>query len=247
MEDNTAPVVVIEEKKKRRGLLWVGLGTAALLTGGSTFALWSASDTFTGGTITAGDLNLVQQADTSFYDVSPDRTDATTVVPGTDGSQRGHVIDEASWRIVPGDKVAAAFSADVTLEGDNLVGKLSVEGFSGITDGNPDLVWSYQIYSGGDLLVSESGVPADGTLLYLSAPGIGQADGSEDGVVKAPTAGGSAATTVFTLDNTTETFTVVVYGTFNDVDNRTDVTTADTLSDLDLKLDQVRDTGAVFQ
>lgn len=246
MEDTT-PVVVIEEKKKRRGLLWVGLGTAVLLSGGSTFALWSASDTFTGGTITAGDLNLVQQADTTFYDVSADRTDATTVVPGTDGSQLGHAIDEATWRIVPGDKVAAAFSADVTLEGDNLVGKLSIDGFSGVTDGNPDLVWSYQIYSGGDLLVDESALPGNGTLLYLSAPGAGQADGQEDGVVKVPTPGGGAATTVFTLDDTSETFTVVVYGTFNDVDDRTDVTTADTLSDLDLKLDQVRDTGAIFQ
>src|SRR5262245_31002210 len=140
-------VVVTEERKRRRGLLWLAGGTAAVLLSGSTFALWSASDTFTGGTITAGDLNLVKSADTSFYDVSADRKDATTTVPGTDGSQKGHTITPDTWRIVPGDKVAASFSSDVTLEGDILVGKLSIAGLSALTDGNASVDWTYEVYN----------------------------------------------------------------------------------------------------
>jgi alternate signal-mediated exported protein len=231
----SSPVVVVtEERKRRRGLLWLAAGAAVVLTSGSTFALWSANDTFTGGTITAGDLNLVQTADTSFWDVSGDRTDETTTVPGTDGSQQGHTITPATWRSVPGDKVAAAFSADVTLEGDNLVGKLSVSGIAE-ADGNPSMTWSYEVYHDDALLVSETALPSDATLAYISAPGTGQADGGEDG-----------SSTVLSQADKTEDYTVVLYGTFTDVADRTDVTNADELSDVSLNLDQVRDTGALF-
>ena len=79
MSTETPQIIVItEEKKKRRGaLLLVAGGAAALLAGGSTFALWTATDGFTGGEITAGDLNVVKTADTTFWDVSADRDDAT--------------------------------------------------------------------------------------------------------------------------------------------------------------------------
>uniref|UniRef100_UPI0004A7E71C SipW-dependent-type signal peptide-containing protein n=1 Tax=Leucobacter sp. PH1c TaxID=1397278 RepID=UPI0004A7E71C len=78
--NNDQIIVVTEQKKRRRGLMWVAAGAAALLAGGSTFALWSASDTFSGGSITAGDLNIEQLEDTSFWDVSNDRKDATETV-----------------------------------------------------------------------------------------------------------------------------------------------------------------------
>lgn len=263
MSTNSPTVVVVEEqKRKHTGLLLIAGALATVLLGGSTFALWSANSSFSGGTITAGDLNLVSTADTAFYDVSSDRTDATATVPGTDGSQTGHLIDSiADWRMVPGDKVAAAFSSDITLSGDNLVGKLSITGWSDLVNNNPSTTWTYQIYQAGVLLVTETALPKDGTLLYLSAPGTGQSNGSED----------ANGTTVFPMTLTTEDFTVVVYGTFDStagdagqvaantdpngvyIDQDTDATgtrqdanTTSVLAAMTLQLDQVRDTGAVF-
>ncbi|GIG23824.1 alternate-type signal peptide domain-containing protein [Cellulomonas denverensis] len=235
-----APVLVVtEEKKRRKGLIWVA-GGAALLLGGSTFALWSASDSFGGGTITAGDLNVVQSADTTFWDVSADREDATETVTGTDGSQLGHVITAIDeWRIVPGDRVAAAFSADVTLEGDNLVGRLSLDGAEENALANTGMVYTYEIYQDGVLLVAETALPtaADAGLLYLSAPAAGQNAGLED----------ADGVNVWQMAQTTEDFTVVVYGSFDaDTADRDQVAVSDTLADLTLTLTQVRDTGAQF-
>lgn len=255
MENNTT-IVVAEERKSRKGLLLLGGGLAAvaLLTGGGTFALWSAQAAFTGGDVTAGDLNLVQLADTTFWDVSADRLDATTTVTGTDGSQLGHAItDIGTWRIVPGDKVAASFSADLTLEGDNLVGALGVEGLAGGADGNASLTWTYEVYQDGVVLIPETALPTtDPTqLMYLSAPATGQDAGLEDAETTTP---------VYAMANTTEDFTIVLYGTFDvtagdggtdqttaATGTREDALTADTLSDLTLTLDQVRDTGAQFE
>lgn len=235
-----SPVVVVtEEKKRRKGLLWVA-GGAALLLGGSTFALWSATDVFSGGTVTAGDLNIEQAADTTFWDVSADRTDAADTVTGTDGSQLGHAITTiADWRIVPGDKVAASFSADVTLEGDNLVGKLTLDGAQANALANTGMDYTYEVYQDGALLVPETALPttADADLLYLSAPAAGQDAGLED----------ADGTTVHAMAATTEDFTVVVYGSFDAATvDRDQVTAADTLADLTVTLEQVRDTGAQY-
>jgi len=247
---------VTEERKSRKGLLWLGLGTVALMAGGSTFALWSANDAFSGGTITAGDLNLEQVADTAFYDVSTDRSDVAAIT-GTDLS--GHSIDPATWTMVPGDAVAAVFSADVTLDGDNLVADLSVSGLA-ITNGNSSIDWTYTIYHDGTAVgTADAAVPADGSLLYLEAPGAGQAAGESDAV----------ADTVYTMTDTEDNFTIVLKGTFDStagdagqVDangdgvwdlqdtsasgTRQDATLADTLADIVLSLQQVRDIGAQY-
>lgn len=265
--NTTAPVIVVtEEKKRRKGLLWVA-GGAALLLGGSTFALWSATDTFGGGTITAGDLNLVKAEDTTFWDASSDRLDATATITGTDGSQPAHPLapaDASTWRMVPGDKVAAAFSADVTLEGDNLVGLLTLDGLEAIDSGITGMSYSYEVYQAGELVVSETALPtvAGAPLLYLSAPGTGQDAGLEDATADGPVAGGEAATTVYGMTENTEDFTVVIYGMFfvdgdgdfqytgEDADStvidRVDVTASDVLAELTLSLEQVRDTGAQY-
>jgi len=258
--DNPTAARGTEDRKSRRGLLWIAGAMAAALMGGSTFALWSSNATFSGGTITAGDLNVALSAPVSFYDVSADRTDATETVLGTDGSQKGHVIDAiADWRIVPGDKVAAAFSSDVTLSGDNLVAKLSITGLSAIGTGNASMSWTYEIYKAGAKLVPETTLPGDGALIYLSAPGTGQSAGQED----------ANGTTVYKMDATTEDLTIVIYGVFDAKagdagksttgtdgvftdqttgasGTRQDATTASVLADMLLQLDQVRDTGAIF-
>lgn len=235
----TPVVVVTEQRRRRTGLLWVA-GGAALLLGGSTFALWSASGTFAGGAVTAGDLNIVQAADTSFWDVSADRADATATVTGTDGSQKGHAVTSiADWRIVPGDKVAASFSADVTLEGDNLVGKLTLDGAEANSLANTGMTYTYEVYQAGTLVVAETALPttAGASLLYLSAPGTGQSTGAED----------ADGTTVLAMSATTEDLTVVVYGSFDEATaDRDQVAAVDTLAGLTVTLEQVRDTGVQF-
>jgi alternate signal-mediated exported protein len=235
----TPVVVVTEQRRRRTGLLWVA-GGAALLLGGSTFALWSAGDTFAGGAVTAGDLNIVQAADTSFWDVSADRADATATVTGTDGSQKGHAVTSiADWRIVPGDKVAASFSADVTLEGDNLVGKLTLDGAEANSLANTGMTYTYEVYQAGTLVVAETALPttAGASLLYLSAPGTGQATGAED----------ADGTTVLAMSATTEDLTVVIYGSFDEATtDRDQVAAVDTLAGLTVTLEQVRDTGVQF-
>ncbi len=241
MSTNTpAPVIVVtEEKKRRKGLVWVAGGTALLL-GGSTFALWSANADFGGGTVTAGDLNLVAIEDTTFWDVSDDRADATAVVTGTDGSQPGHPIeDPGTWRIVPGDKVAAAFSAEATLEGDNLVGQLTLGGFGENSLVNEQMSWTYEVYLGEELLAPEAALPTDGEtpLMYLAAPRAGQDAGLPD----------ADGTTVLQMEETTQEISVVVYGAFDaETPDREAVSVTDSLADLTLALTQVRDTGAQF-
>ncbi|WP_125098194.1 SipW-dependent-type signal peptide-containing protein [Leucobacter chromiireducens] len=262
-------IVISEPKKRRRGLLWVAAGAAALLAGGSTFALWSASDTFSGGTITAGDLNIEQLEDTSFWDVSNDRKDATATVGATDGSQLGHQIDDVNaWRIAPGDKLAASFEATATLDGDNLVARVGIDGLDKLTNTITGMNYSYEVYYGDKLLVSETALPtsADAPLLYLSAPATGQASGSEDakngilGSTATAVTGTAAQSAVFGMPATTAELNVVIYASFYEdqnadfryqdtdvtVTDRTDVSLADTLGDLTVSLSQVRDTGAQF-
>ncbi|MBL3699142.1 alternate-type signal peptide domain-containing protein [Leucobacter luti] len=267
--NNDQIIVVSEPKKRRRGLLWVAAGAAALLAGGSTFALWAANDTFSGGTITAGDLNLVQLEDTSFWDVSNDRVDATETVGASDGSQPGHKItDVNTWRIAPGDKLAASFEATATLDGDNLVARVGIDGLDQLANTITGMNYSYEVYYGDALLVSETVLPttADAPLLYLSAPAAGQDEGAEDatngilGSTATTVTGVAAQSAVFGMPATTVDLNVVIYASFYEdqdgdfryqdtdvtVEDRTDVQLADTLGDLTVSLSQVRDTGAQF-
>lgn len=269
MTNNDQIIIVTEEKKRRRGLIWVAAGAAALLAGGSTFALWSASDTFSGGSITAGDLNISQLHDTSFWDVSNDRKDATETVGATDGSQLGHAItDITSWRIAPGDKMAASFETTVTLDGDNLVARLGLDGLQDLQSNITGMNYSYEVYYGAKLLVKETALPtaADAPLMYLAATTNGQAAGLGDatngilGSTATAVDGVAAQTAVFGMPTTSETFNVVIYASFYEdldgdfrysatdktVEDRVDVNLIDTLGTLTLKLSQVRDAGAQF-
>jgi len=90
-DNSPAQVVVIEERKKRKGLALIAGGAVlALLASGGTFALWRASASFTGGQVTAGDLDLTGCENLKWYDISPDRIDPTvdlaTMIPGLTNS-----------------------------------------------------------------------------------------------------------------------------------------------------------------
>ncbi|MCL1899205.1 MAG: SipW-dependent-type signal peptide-containing protein, partial [Promicromonosporaceae bacterium] len=186
-----------EERRRRKGLAWLAGSTAALLAlvGGGTFALWSASDDFTGGTIIAGDLNIVLD-DESWWDTSPDRTDGDTRVPGAPapGAEirlpagmvpvqdlfTGHeVTDLNQWRMVPGDTVLRVINTTVTLSGDNLIAGLYLD----IEDLDPEwmhnshLNWWIAVTVDGELVRANTiSFPRQGfvngelALVYLTPP-----------------------------------------------------------------------------
>ncbi|HLS13021.1 MAG TPA: alternate-type signal peptide domain-containing protein [Beutenbergiaceae bacterium] len=107
--------------KKTKGML-AGAAGAAILIGGSTFALWSDSETVAGGEITAGNLDVALVGDPQWKDVSEDREDYK------------HSIDLADFRIIPGDTIQGTFAFDAALEGENMVADLSVAGSSEATN-----------------------------------------------------------------------------------------------------------------
>ena len=142
-----------QQNGRRRATAVVAIAAGvALLAGGSTFALWSASQSLATGTIQSGNLALTAgTAGETSWDVSADRsgdektdiTDGTnnltftgTTAPanimtsGTSGAYvlTGHSIPNlANWSIVPGDTVALAVPYQITLTGDNLVANLTID------------------------------------------------------------------------------------------------------------------------
>ena len=144
---------VFVQEKRRKSLLWVGAASAlAIAAGGGTFALWSASDAFGGGTITAGDLNVEAAEDQHYYDISDDRSDAMCLFQAGEGEPsaecpedpaentlaslalKGHQIDDAgTWNMVPGDEVLVMLTANVTMKGDNLLAALNIDGMDSAT------------------------------------------------------------------------------------------------------------------
>jgi alternate signal-mediated exported protein len=98
--------------RRVQGILAVGAG-ALLLVGGSSFALWTVQSNVAGGTITAGNLDVVV-ADGTWQDASSEHAAPVDIA------------DLADFRIVPGDVLEGTFPVDVAALGDNLVGDLTV-------------------------------------------------------------------------------------------------------------------------
>ncbi|MCL2594650.1 MAG: hypothetical protein FWD83_03915 [Promicromonosporaceae bacterium] len=140
MED-TPVVLVSESQRRRRALLWLAGVTAVTvaLAGGSTFALWSASSaSLAAGRISGGDLDIQVLGERTFWDVSFDRADGMErIISGEpywwyrdwwgDNVLRGHQIDTADWRLIPGDEVAMVLPVEITLSGDNMLAYVTVD------------------------------------------------------------------------------------------------------------------------
>jgi alternate signal-mediated exported protein len=83
----------------------------ALLVGGSTYALWSASEGLdSSATITTGDLQVASTAVQSWYDV----TDAEAPV----------AIDLANYQLAPGNTLKLEQDINIIVVGDNISGNL---------------------------------------------------------------------------------------------------------------------------
>ena len=207
-------------KNKTKGII-AGVAGIALLTGGSTFALWSAQDSVAGGTIVNGDLNVVADAALSWTDASAPRGDA------------GHTIDLATWRMVPGDVAKGTQTVDVTLVGDNLAARLDLASVA--PSALNGLVLGYEVFAEGDTTtpVASGAYGAPATLRFAA---------------NATSQESTAPSTIVVGADGTTTLTVVVTATFTDTgagQARNDVTASTALGNLGVSLTQVR-TGAGF-
>lgn len=206
--------------QRRNGIIAAVLG-AALLMGGGTYALWSASAGLKGATITAGDLDITAKDTSYMYDVSDDVVVAAgdaaeTIAFGSQdlGTVQGLPIDD-TFLIVPGDTIALVYGYDIVLEGDNIQAELSMDVAASIGEFDPEnLTFGYELYG------------PDGTLLD-SAVDLAETDGP-----------------LYTFtEPTTDTVYLVLLVTFNgDTPERDDATHVADLSDaITVSLDQVRD------
>lgn len=92
----------------------VAIGTAsALVAGAAAYALWSATAGFTGGDITAGDLQLTV-GEATWEQVTPGVTDTAS----------GTLDATPDFDSMPGDVIRIRVPVTTYLEGDNLVGAL---------------------------------------------------------------------------------------------------------------------------
>ncbi|MCL2470204.1 MAG: SipW-dependent-type signal peptide-containing protein [Propionibacteriaceae bacterium] len=123
---------------KKRNAVIAAVAGAALLLGGSTYALWSAQASLGSTTIQAGDLNLqVLDGDNGpgvqLWDISPDHRPfgIPLMVAGVaikqDGNQViGNSID-STFRAVPRDEILLTVPFSMTLDGSNLVARLDAK------------------------------------------------------------------------------------------------------------------------
>ena len=235
--------------RRVQGIL-AGVAGAALLLGGSTYALWSANDDVAGGKITAGDLNI-EAGTFAAFDVSSDRADAGTQVIAGSSALMGHAVTltangattaAGDWRIVPGDTLAMTFPLDVTLQGDNLIADLTTNakaltGAKDFTDVAGQLSYSYRLFNGTTEITSgATALPADTTALATIA-----SNDLDKGAGTADT--GSGIVTVGTNNKASLTYVLLV--TFTDTatgqDNVKEI--ADLSGDFTATLTQLRKPG----
>ncbi|MDR3203071.1 MAG: hypothetical protein LBT54_08090 [Bifidobacteriaceae bacterium] len=225
-----------------RPLVAAGLG-AALLTGAIAYALWEDGVIVPGGdTISAGDLSIQAVGSPIHYDVSPDRTDGgVELITGpnfTGAAIMGHVVDLATWRIVPGDVMAAKHDIQVTLVGDNLVANLGVAfgtpsgpGANNLLD---QLDLKYQIFMADGAEVTSG--PTDLTspaLALVQAESTGQGAADDPGIPVVPVPSGADASV-----------SVLLFATFDATTAYQDYTQATAiLGDTTISLEQVRSGG----
>ncbi|WP_217133845.1 alternate-type signal peptide domain-containing protein [Leucobacter chinensis] len=166
-------------KKTTTGFI-AGAAGAALLLGGSTFALWSDSVQAPGGEIQSGNLEVAVTG-SQWNDISA-------------GGDTGREITLADFKVVPGDTIEGSFDVDLALQGDNLAAELRLAGgqaFSGaLAAGFIDVSYSVEDAAGNEVLSgNSSGVNLDLVSLKNRAPGNAVAvpasiDGTADLTVK---------------------------------------------------------------
>ena len=96
-----------------KGSLAAAAGIALLLGGAGTFAYWNSTAGVAGGTVTAGDLQIVNDGAAGIWK-----------------DQTGTTINPATYRIVPGDTLTYTDDLTVTAVGKNIAATLGLAGGS---------------------------------------------------------------------------------------------------------------------
>lgn len=229
-----------EQRRSRRGLgILAGVAGGLLLMGGTTFALWSANDVQAGGTITNGNLDVAAAGATTYWDVSPDRTDVTAAATPVTALDAHSIADITAYSIVPGDVLEANYGFSVALDGDNLVGDLNLS-FAGGAAPPTGVTFTAQAYYlngatwtavGTPVVVSPGG--ATFSLGYFQA--ANQLNGALDPSIPVITD---------TVTSATPNVTVVVTATFDAATTgQTSVLATTALGDVTATLNQVRTAG----
>ncbi|WP_186764327.1 alternate-type signal peptide domain-containing protein [Arthrobacter yangruifuii] len=94
--------------KMTKGALAIGIGSAMLLGGGGTLAVWNQTQNASAGTIAAGELGL-------------------TAGKGVWSSNGTAIDDINTYKIVPGETLTYSQPLTVKLEGDKMQAKLTVD------------------------------------------------------------------------------------------------------------------------
>ena len=257
-------------RKRAVAVLAVAAG-AALLIGGSTYALWSQTADMNGGTITSGDLRLVA-GEVSSFDVSADRADSSTTeetdrsvldassnpltfnqgeaakVENLNGGAdeatlTGHVIDEpGDWLIVPGDTLAVLYPYTVTLKGDNLVAELTID-TTGLVQDNVRMAYSYAVFDAEGKQIGTTRQLGSDPELSVALFQANQA-GQGAGILDKHTESDEVIPVIDIDDEKGQTgvITLVVFGHFDEATpDREMVTTTDDWRGLTATLTQVRE------
>jgi alternate signal-mediated exported protein len=121
--------------RRNKGLVAGAIGLALLVGGGSTFAIWSDSDTEDVDTVSStGVLDVTGITVPTVYDISGDaagRTDTTAL--GFAGKPIG---TPSNFKAVPKDTIEIDLSTTIKLEGDNMKAKLAVKSDEGPETGD---------------------------------------------------------------------------------------------------------------
>lgn len=148
--------------RRTKGIVAIASG-ALLLAGGSTFALWSAQSDVDGGTITAGNIEVVV-AEGTWQDVSPEHADSVDIA------------NLADFRILPGDVLQGSYPVDIAALGDNFIADLNV-GFASPTgaliSATEGVSLSYELFD-----AEGNQVGTDGSAIVLSADSVVVAPGA---------------------------------------------------------------------
>jgi alternate signal-mediated exported protein len=224
MNDNTK-----RSSRRVKGVI-AGAAGVALLLGGSTFALWSATGSMTGsGSIKVGTMTIAaDQNKASVYDVSTDRTGPDLIevpVLGVPGQDVTAAAQGGSLEIVPGDTLAAVYPFTFNVKGDNLVAKMQLTTGSNAIAWGEDVTVTYRVKIN-DKFANDAAswdLKDDAFVGYFA----NGEDKAEDGIIAA-TDGAKVA--------------VVVQVAFaKDATNATIMGVSQALQDVTVKLDQVRD------
>lgn len=138
---------------KTKGVI-AGIAGLALLGGGTTFALWSDSDTISGATITNGQLSVDALGAMVWTDESND----------VSGSPE---IDLDTFRMVPGDLLRGSQSLEVEVEGNNLVADLLVDTAAATVPTGVEV--TYDVLQGSTVLASDVALGTDTPLTDVAS------------------------------------------------------------------------------